>query len=168
MLHTRKRAFLSFTLAGIIILAGILIIQLDDLLPEMLGENAAKNKVIALQIENYTFELEIDDPSLKSVFENVVPLELKMTRWGGQFYAPNPLPLKPQDYLHLTQQMRVGDLAIWPPANTLCIFFGSTPPSPGATPHLGAAGLVLGKLKGNLTVLKDLKHNARVVLSTPD
>lgn len=165
MLHTKKLAFIFFAIAGAIILAGILFIQLDRLLPEMLGETAAEDKPIVLQIENHTFELELNDPALKSLFASALPLELEMTRWGGQFYAPNPLPIEPQDYLHLTQQMSVGDLAVWPPANTLCIFFGSTPPSPGAVPRLGAAGLVLGKLKGNLVVLKDIKHNAKVMLS---
>lgn len=172
MLHTKKLAFISFALAGAIILASVLVIQLGDLLtealPEILVETTPKDKPIVLQIENYSFELELNDPDLETLFASAMPLELEMARWGGQFYAPNPLPLNAQDHLHLTQQMRVGDLAVWPPANTLCIFFGSTPPSPGPAPRLGAAGLVLGKLKGNLTELKNLKNSTRVTLSTAD
>jgi hypothetical protein len=52
--------------------------------------------------------------------------------------------------------MEVGELAVWPAGNALCIFFGPTPASKGNEPRAVSPVNPVGKLIGNSAVLKNL------------
>ena len=115
----------------------------------------------------YEFELRLAASLAADVFSDALPLELEAKRWGDMFYGSVPA-----DSLDLSAEgvssMQMGDLAYWPPGRALCIFFGSTPPSPGLTPQLGSSGVVLGRLTGNVSALRNLGSKTRIIIDKAD
>ena len=58
--------------------------------------------------------------------------------------------------------MEVGELAVWPAGNALCIFFGPTPASKGNEPRAVSPVNPVGKLICNPAVLEKLGNSIRV------
>lgn len=107
-----------------------------------------------VQVDKYEFELKLNSEYSAQYFADALPIDLEMKRWGDQFYGASPVIF--DSYIESTSSMQVGHLAYWPPGQTLCLFFGSTPTSPGLSPQLGSPGLVLGSLIGDVTLLRSL------------
>jgi hypothetical protein len=108
---------------------------------------------MVIEIHGTQFEVEMyDNSAARSLLESL-PQHISMSRWGDEFYgtltrkvnyAGDPL----QDVF------AVGEIALWPDGNALCIFFGPTPASRGGEPRMASPGVALGKIKGNPSVLK--------------
>jgi hypothetical protein len=62
-----------------------------------------------------------------------LPLEARAHRWGDELYFSVPLDA-PED-AGARAEVRVGDVAFWPPGNAICIFWGPTPASNGSEPR---------------------------------
>ena len=114
----------------------------------------ARSETVFVHIDKYCFELELNKTDAAKLFKNFLPATIEMKRWGDQFYGSSPVQLE-QD-LNAMAAMGVGDVAYWPPGGIICIFFGPTPSSPGPTPQFASPGMVLGQLKGDISVLREL------------
>ncbi len=122
----------------------------------------AKEKTVILQIDQYEFELELNNSKAAATFRESLPLQIEMKRWGDQFNGRSPVRIEPD--IRAQMEMNIGDVAFWPPGECICVFFGRTPNSPGLTPKLSSPGMVLGKLKGNVAVLSNLGGTATVFI----
>ncbi|MBV9359171.1 MAG: hypothetical protein JO023_26985 [Chloroflexi bacterium] len=62
-----------------------------------------------------------------------LPLEARANRWGDELYFSVSVdaPADPG----AQAEVRVGDVAFWPPGNAICIFWGPTPASVGSEPR---------------------------------
>ena len=71
-----------------------------------------------------------------------------MSRWGDEFYGSLAQKVA---YSGDTLQdvFEIGDVALWPDGNALCIFFGPTPASRGSEPRMASPGVALGKIVGD-------------------
>ena len=58
--------------------------------------------------------------------------------------------------------MEVGELAIWPDGNALCIFFGPTPASTDEKPKAISPVNPIGMIEGDVSFLKGLSHSVEV------
>ena len=63
--------------------------------------------------------------------------------------------------------MKVGELAVWPTGNALCIFFGLTPASSGDEPRAISPVNPVGKLIDSPESLKKLGSSVRVKIEIP-
>ena len=107
-----------------------------------------------VQIDQYEFELELNNSKSAKTFRQALPMQIEMVRWGDQFNGRSPVWIEPD--ISAQVEMKIGDFAFWAPGGCFCVFFGPTPNSPGLTPKLSSPGMVLGKLKGNVAVLRNL------------
>jgi hypothetical protein len=58
--------------------------------------------------------------------------------------------------------MEVGELAIWPQGRALCIFFGPTPASINEEPRAISPVNPIGKIEGDVKLLKKLPASIHV------
>lgn len=105
-----------------------------------------------LTIEGHEYDVELDEAG--TVLAALVPLELRMSRWGEEYYGSLPRALAPAG--PAVDVFERGDLAYWPPGTALCLFFGPTPASLADEPRAASAAHRLGRVTGDLTVLRGL------------
>ena len=109
---------------------------------------------ISITIRNQSFAAELNDcPAAKQLLA-ALPLKLRMSRWGDEFYGDCGLAFDLDDSAR--EILEVGEIAYWPPGSALCFFFGPTPVSTDERPRAASAVVPLGKFTGSVEVLKSL------------
>ena len=98
-------------------------------------------------------------PETTKAILNALPFESRVNRWGDEIYFTIPVDAEPENP---TSDVEVGDVAYWPPGKALCIFFGPTPISEGEKPKPASPVNVVGKVKGDATVLRKARDGAAV------
>jgi uncharacterized protein len=119
---------------------------------------------IKIKIETLELSAELNDsPTAKKII-SLLPLEFSMSRWGDEYYGDCGIrTVLSQDARDI---MEVGELAVWPTGNALCIFFGPTPASRGNEPRAVSPVNPVGKLLGSPEELKKLGGSIRVRIET--
>jgi len=79
-----------------------------------------------------------------------------MSRWGDEYYGGIGAKLDVSPAKDARDDMAVGELAYWIPGNALCVFFGPTPVSDGDEPKAASPVNPVGKVTGDVKVLKKL------------
>ena len=106
--------------------------------------------------------VELDDGPAAAQLRAALPLELTLSRWGDEYYGS--LPVKLSATGRKRDVYEVGEVALWPPGNAFCIFFGPTPASHGEEPRMASPGVPLGRIVSGAPVLKRLGESVRVTL----
>jgi len=110
------------------------------------------NQTISVTIQNQLFAAELNDsPAAKQLLE-ALPLKLRMSRWGDEYYGDCGLSIALED--NARDIVEVGEIAYWPPGSALCFFFGPTPVSKDERPRAASAIVPLGKFTGSVEALK--------------
>lgn len=91
-----------------------------------------------------------EGPAARRLAESL-PLTVTMSRWGDEYYGALPVKLPVGEKRR--DVFEVGELALWPEGNALCIFFGPTPVSLADEPRMASPGIPLGRIA---TGAKDL------------
>lgn len=91
-----------------------------------------------------------------------LPQTISMSRWGGEYYGRLAAPLAAKG--EHRDEYDVGEIALWPPGNAFCIFFGPTPASTGAQPKMASPGVPLGRITGDAAVLEKLGGSVKATL----
>jgi hypothetical protein len=107
-------------------------------------------------------EVELDDTVAAAQLASALPLELSMSRWGDEYYGSLPLALAASG--RKRDVFAVGEVALWPPGNAFCIFFGPTPASHGGEPRMASPGIPLGRIVSGTSALKRLGESVRMTL----
>jgi putative RNA 2'-phosphotransferase len=94
-----------------------------------------------------------DSPSARAFLERL-PLEVKLTRWGDEYYGDVGLDVP--EAPDARTEMEVGELAIWPEGRALCIFLGPTPASRSGEPRAISPVNPIGRLLEGVEELKAL------------
>jgi hypothetical protein len=109
---------------------------------------------VIIKIGELKLSAELNDSPSAEKIKLLLPLEFSMSRWGDEYYGDCGIKVElSQDARDV---MEVGELAVWPAGNALCIFFGPTPASKGNEPRAVSPVNPVGKLIGNSAVLKNL------------
>lgn len=109
---------------------------------------------VIIKIGELKLSAELNDSPSAEKIKLLLPLEFSMSRWGDEYYGNCGIDAElSQDAKDV---MEVGELAVWPAGNALCIFFGPTPVSKGNEPRAISPVNPVGKLIGNSAVLKNL------------
>jgi len=103
-----------------------------------------------------------DSETAKEIVERL-PIEIKMSRWGDEYYGSIGVTLKLSS--DAKDIMEVGEIAYWPSGDTLCIFFGPTPASTGSEPRAASAVNPVGRLIDSPVPLKKMGRSISVRLA---
>lgn len=110
--------------------------------------------LIILKIGEIRLSAELNESPSAEKLKLLLPLEFSMSRWGDEYYGECGIDVDlSQDARDV---MEAGELAVWPIGKALCIFFGPTPVSKGSEPRAVSPVNPVGKLIGNIEVLKKL------------
>jgi hypothetical protein len=111
---------------------------------------------ITVRIGSLELSGELNDSATGKALAGMLPANVKMSRWGDEYYGALPKALNMKEGPEAREEMEVGEIAYWPPGNALCIFFGPTPASSGDEPRAASPVNPLGMLKGDVAGLKGL------------
>ncbi len=109
-----------------------------------------------------TLEAELHDtPTGKMVFD-MLPVTTPFSTWGDEIYFSIPVESELDETAR--EEVALGDLGYWPPGKAFCIFFGPTPMStPGKIVPASAVNII-GKVKGDAALLKEVMHGQQISL----
>jgi hypothetical protein len=115
---------------------------------------------LIIKIGDLKISAELNDSPSAEKLRLLLPIEFSMSRWGDEYYGDCGIEVElSRDAREI---MEVGELAIWPIGNALCIFFGPTPVSKGNEPRAVSPVNPVGKLIGNPEVLEKLGNSIHV------
>ena len=97
---------------------------------------------------------DLNDSVSAEALLKVLPLELRMSRWGDEYYGDCGVSV--QESPDAREVMEVGEVAIYPPGSSLCIFFGPTPASIEDEPRATANVNPIGRISSGAESLKKL------------
>lgn len=106
--------------------------------------------------------VELEEGPAAEQLRAALPLELSMSRWGDEYYGS--LPVKLPATGRKRDVYEVGEVALWPPGNAFCIFFGPTPASHGDEPRMASPGIPLGRIVSGTSALERLGESERMTL----
>jgi hypothetical protein len=110
------------------------------------------SQAISIKIQNQRFAAELNDTPAAQQLLEALPLKLRMSRWGEEYYGDCGLTIELGESAR--EVMEVGEIAYWPPGSALCFFFGLTPVSTDERPRAASAAVPLGKFTGSVEALK--------------
>ena len=103
---------------------------------------------------------ELNDSPSAAVILAALPLEASGSRWGEEIYFSIPVDEKAAP--DARADMKIGELAYWPPGNAFCIFFGPTPASDGDEPRAASPVNPIGRIVGDVEPLRGVPDGATV------
>ena len=120
---------------------------------------------IIFEFENISVEAELNDSPTSKDLINLLPLEGISQIWGEEIYFSTSINRENDDWAKETVEL--GDIAFWPPGNAICLFFGKTPVSQGDEIRPASPTNVMGKIIGDLEILKtvNLGDNVKVIVA---
>ncbi|MBL40634.1 MAG: hypothetical protein CL761_04875 [Chloroflexi bacterium] len=115
---------------------------------------------IIFEFENISVEAELNDSPTSKDLINLLPLEGISQIWGEEIYFSTSINRENDDWAKETVEL--GDIAFWPPGNAICLFFGKTPVSQGDEIRPASPTNVMGKIIGDLEILKTVNSGDKV------
>ena len=115
---------------------------------------------VTIFVDQLQLDAEFFDTDCGRAIGEVLPLEVKPSVWGDEFYFE--IPVKTSLDETATTRVSIGDIGYWPPGSALAIFFGPTPMSVGAEPVPASAVNLVGKIHGDATALRSAKASLKI------
>ena len=100
-----------------------------------------------------------DSPTAALIWEHL-PIEGSANTWGEEIYFS--IPVKADLEPGARDEMKIGELAYWPPGEAFCIFFGRTPMSRDDECRAASPVNPVGNVLGDPGVLKSVQQGAAV------
>ena len=117
-----------------------------------------------IKIKTATIEIEAtlyDSTTAKTIAEQL-PIESKASRWGGEIYFSITVEAELEE--DSRDVLEAGELGYWPAGNAFCIFWGPTPASSGDEIRAASNVNVIGKAKGDCSILNDVPDGAKILI----
>lgn len=90
-----------------------------------------------------------------------LPISSSVNTWGDEIYFTIPVSDEQRGSQEIVD---LGDVGFWPPGNAFCLFFGQTPLSSEGNIKPASPVNVIGKLEGDINVLKSIPSGEKVVV----
>jgi len=120
------------------------------------------SKRIKICIGDSVVQGELNESPTASLIWEALPIEGKGNRWGEEIYFAIPVKAELDETARAVVER--GDLGYWPQGHALCIFFGPTPVSRGDEIRPASPVNIVGNIKGDLRVLKEVAEGTMVRL----
>jgi hypothetical protein len=117
---------------------------------------------IRIRIGNLIMEAELLDTPTAQKIARALPINASFNTWGEEIYFSIPVTSELDD--NAREVVELGDLGYWPPGKAFCIFFGQTPMSRPGEIRPASAVNIIGKVKGDATLFKQVMHERQVIL----
>tara|TARA_B110000438_G_scaffold85581_1_gene85055 strand:+ start:24 stop:395 length:372 start_codon:yes stop_codon:yes gene_type:complete len=104
----------------------------------------------------------LNDSPTSNIFYGLLPISGESQIWGEEIYFSTQIKVQNDEWAKETVEL--GDIAFWPPGNALCLFFGPTPISAPNEIRPASATNIMGKLKGDLELLKNVKSSDSIIV----
>ncbi len=117
-------------------------------------------KQIHITVNGKKTTVQLNESSTAGAFFERLPMKLSMSRWGDEYYGDCGLNVQLEQGAR--EEMKVGELAIWPQGNALCIFFGPTPASIRDEPRAISPVNPIGQIEDDTAFLKELPSSISV------
>ena len=92
---------------------------------------------------------------------DAMPFDVPYNVWGDEIYCSIPVHLDMEEPGQ--EIMEIGDLAYWPPGHAFCIFYGRTPASTDERPRAASEVVLIGKIDGDATILRDASASSIII-----
>lgn len=102
-----------------------------------------------------------ENPLTADAFLKALPITGKANMWGDEIYFTVPVEV---DVENPKTVVDMGDIALWPPGNAFCIFFGPTPMSRGNEIRPASEVNVFGRIERDPTVFTKVKGGDTVTV----
>tara|TARA_B110001454_G_scaffold59332_1_gene58047 strand:- start:215 stop:586 length:372 start_codon:yes stop_codon:yes gene_type:complete len=117
---------------------------------------------IIFDFRDFLIEGILNDSPTSNLFYDSLPISGESQIWGEEIYFSTQIKVQNDEWAKETVEL--GDIAFWPPGNALCLFFGSTPISAPNEIRPASATNIMGKLKGDLELLKNVKSGDNITV----
>ncbi len=117
-------------------------------------------KEIRIKVQDKSIVGVLNSSQTAEIFYSALPKKFAMQRWGDEYYGE--CGIKTAAAEDARAEMEIGEIAIWPGGNALCIFFGPTPASIDEKPRAISLVNPIGKINEDISFLKDLPGTIEV------
>lgn len=117
---------------------------------------------IVIRIADLILRAQLNESESARSFLDLLPVTFTMSRWGEEYYGN--CGIKVAEAGDARTDMKIGEIALWPPGNALCIFFGPTPISVDDSPKAASAVNPIGMIIDDLAPLKKLGDEIEVTV----
>ena len=114
---------------------------------------------IKIEFENISIDAVLNDSETENKIKKILPISNSVNTWGDEIYFSIGVNDDENDSKEVVE---LGDLGYWPPGNAFCLFFGLTPASEGDKIMPASPVNVIGKILGDLEILKSIKSGEKV------
>lgn len=118
--------------------------------------------LIKIEFNEISIEAELNDSKTANNIIKILPISNTTNIWGDEIYFSIDVH---DDEINAKEIVELGDVGFWPPGNAFCLFFGLTPLSQKDEIKPASPINVVGKLKGNVDILKSIKNGEKVNVS---
>lgn len=105
---------------------------------------------------------ELADTECAKAIADCLPVTTAASTWGEEIYFKVGAGQELDDTAQ--EVVRAGDLGYWPTGDAICFFFGPTPVSGPDEIRPASAVNLVGRIAGNLELLKGVRDGDRVTL----
>jgi hypothetical protein len=119
----------------------------------------AKN--IRITAGSVVVDAELNDTDTANEIWDALPIQASGNTWGDEIYFKISVENEVENGQEVVE---LGDLGYWPPGSAFCLFFGPTPASQGDEIRPASEVTVIGKIKGDSTVLKSVPSGSSVLI----
>jgi len=106
-------------------------------------------------------DAELNDTQTAGAVWDALPIQGNGSTWGEEIYFRIPVDAELENGQEVVD---LGDLGYWPPGQAFCLFFGLTPASRGDEIRPASEVTVIGKMTGDIGVLKGVSSGSPVVI----
>ena len=117
---------------------------------------------IKIEFENISIDAVLNDSETANKIKKILPISNSVNTWGDEIYFSIGVNDDENDSKEIVE---LGDLGYWPPGNAFCLFFGLTPASEGDKIMPASPVNVIGKILGDLEILKSIKSGDKVSIN---
>ena len=117
---------------------------------------------IKIEFENITIEADLNNSETANNIKKLLPISNTVNIWGDEIYFPVDIN---DEEIGAKETVELGDIGYWPPGNAFCLFFGLTPLSQGEEIRPASPINIIGKIRGEINILKKVKSGEKVIVS---
>ena len=117
---------------------------------------------IRITAANVSLEAELNDSATAKSLLKALPITGRASRWGDEIYFS--IPVDADEGPEARADVKVGEIAFWPPGSAFCIFWGPTPASTGPEPRAASPVNPLGQIDGDATQFAAVSNGAKVTI----